>query len=81
MAIKIIIGLVAAVVIVRLGLVVIRALATPVPEPDEGELRRVNLKYQCSVCGAQVRMTKAGEDLPPAPRHCMEDMDLMSPIE
>jgi hypothetical protein len=81
MAIKIIIAVVAFAVIVRLGLVFIRALATPVPEPDEGELRRVNLKYQCSVCGAQVRMTKAGEDLPPPPRHCMEDMELLSTID
>ncbi len=81
MAIKIIIAVVAFAVIVRLGLVIIRALAAPVPEPDEGELRRVNLKYQCSMCGAQVRMTKAGEDLPPPPRHCMEDMELLSTID
>ena len=39
-------------VILRLGLFVLRALATPVPTPDEGELRRVNLKYQCTICGA-----------------------------
>jgi hypothetical protein len=81
MVIKIIIGVVAFLVIVRLGLFVIRALAMPVPEPDQGELRRVNLKYQCLLCGAEVRMTKAGEDLPPPPRHCMEDMELMSAVE
>jgi DNA-directed RNA polymerase subunit RPC12/RpoP len=44
-------------------------------------LRRVNLRYRCSVCGAEVRMTKAGDDLPEAPRHCMEDMQLVAPIE
>jgi hypothetical protein len=81
MVLKILVAVVACVVIVRLGLFVIRALATPAPSPDEGELRRVNLKYECTVCGAQVRMTKAGEDLPPPPRHCMEDMDLIPTME
>jgi hypothetical protein len=78
---KIVIAVVVAVVILRLGLMVIRALSTPVPEPEEGELRRVNLKYRCTVCGAEVKMTKAGEDLPEAPRHCMSDMELVAPIE
>ena len=81
MVLKLIIGVVACAVIIRLGLFVLRALATPVPEPDEGELRPVNLKYECLVCGAQVRMTKAGADLPPPPRHCLEDMQLTSPVE
>jgi hypothetical protein len=81
MALKIIIAIVAAVVILRLGIMVIRALSTPVPEPEAGELRRVNLKYRCSICGAEVKMTKAGEELPEAPRHCMSDMDLVAPIE
>jgi hypothetical protein len=81
MALKIIIAIVAAVVILRLGIMVIRALSTPVPEPEAGELRRVNLKYRCSICGAEVKMTKAGEALPEAPRHCMSDMDLVAPIE
>jgi hypothetical protein len=81
MALKIIIAIVAAVVILRLGIMVIRALSTPVPEPEEGELRRVNLKYRCSICGAEVKMTKAGEELPEAPRHCMSDMELVAPID
>lgn len=77
---KILIGVVAAVVIIRLGVFVLRALATPAPEPVEGEIRRVNLRYRCDICGAEVRMTKAGEELPPPPRHCLEDMSLMSPV-
>jgi hypothetical protein len=80
-ALKIVIAVVIAVVILSLGLLVIRALSTPVPEPEEGELRRVNLKYRCTVCGAEVKMTKAGEDLPEAPRHCLSDMELVAPIE
>jgi hypothetical protein len=80
-ALKIVIAVVVALVILSLGLMVIRALSTPVPEPEEGELRRVNLKYRCTVCGAEVKMTKAGEDLPEAPRHCLSDMELVAPIE
>ena len=81
MLLRIVIVIVAFLVIMRVGLWILHALSTPVPEPEEGELRRVNLKYRCSVCGAEVRMTKAGEDLPDPPRHCMEDMDLVAPIE
>jgi hypothetical protein len=79
MVFKIVIAVVAFGVIVRVGVFFLRALATPVPVPDEGELRKVNLKYQCTICGAEVKMTKAGEDLPPPPRHCLEDMQLMAP--
>ena len=80
MMLKIVIALVAFVVIMRIGIFFVRALGTDVPVPVEGELRKVNLRYQCTVCGTEVKMTKAGEDLPEAPRHCMEDMQLMSPV-
>ena len=52
MVFKIVIAVVAFLVIVRVGVFFLRALATPVPAPDEGELRKVNLKYQCTICGA-----------------------------
>jgi hypothetical protein len=78
---KIVVGIVAALLILRMGIFTLRVLGSPVPEPDEGELRRVNLRYRCTICGAELKMTKAGEDLPEAPRHCMEDMQLMAPIE
>jgi len=39
----------------------------------------VNLRYRCSICGAEVRMTQATEELPDPPRHCQEDMDLVAP--
>jgi hypothetical protein len=81
MVLKILLAVVVCLVILRVGVFILRALATPPPTPEEGELRRVNLKYQCTICGAEVRMTKAGEDLPDAPRHCMEDMELVSPVE
>ena len=69
-------------VIMRAGLFFIRGFAQPMPAPPPpGEMRRVNLRYRCSVCGAEVRMTSAAEQEPEAPRHCLEDMELVAPIE
>ena len=76
---KILVAVVAAYVFIRLGLFVLRALAHPPQAPSEGELRKVNLRYRCSICGAEVKMTQASEELPEPPRHCMEDMDLVAP--
>jgi hypothetical protein len=81
MVLKLVISVLAFLVILRIGIFVLRALGTPVPTPEQGELRRVNLRYRCSVCGAEVKMTKAGEELPEAPRHCMEDMQLVAPVD
>jgi hypothetical protein len=78
---KIVVSLIAVFAIFRLGLFMLRTLAQPVPEPDPGELRRVNLKYRCTICGAEVKMTKAGDDLPEPPRHCMEDMELVAALD
>ena len=79
LAVKVLIALLAAAVIMRLGLVVLRGIARPPKPPTEGQLRAVNLRYRCSICGAEVRMTQAAEELPPPPRHCQEDMDLVAP--
>jgi len=76
---NILIALVAAFVILRLGLFILRAIARPPEPPKEGELRKVNLRYRCSICGAEVKMVQASEELPEPPRHCMEDMDLVAP--
>lgn len=65
-----------------LGWTMIAGMAAPVPEPpDPGELRKVKLTYRCSICGAEVRMTVAAAEDPEPPRHCLEDMDLLTPIE
>ena len=76
---KLLIALVVAVVLLRLGMFMLRAIAHPPAPPGEGELRRVNLRYRCSICGAEVKMVQASEELPAPPRHCMEDMDLVAP--
>lgn len=66
----------------RVGFAMLRGLGTPLPPPPPpGELRKVRLTYQCSICGTEVRMTTANDEVPDPPRHCQEDMDLVSPID
>ena len=78
----ILVVLLIAAVLIKVGLALLRGLGTPLPPPPPpGEMRKVNLKYRCSVCGAEVKMTLATEELPDAPRHCQEDMDLVAPVE
>jgi hypothetical protein len=73
------IAILAAVLIVRIGFGMLRALARPRPEPPPpGELRKVKMVFRCSLCGTQVRMTMANDQQPEPPRHCMEDMDVVS---
>ncbi len=63
------------------GRAMLRSMASPLPPPPpEGELRKVDVRYRCSVCGAEVKMTLAAEEDPPPPRHCMEDMEIVAPI-
>jgi hypothetical protein len=76
------IAVVAGLVILRVGFGILRAFARPVPAPlPPGEMRKVNLHYRCNICGAEVKMTRATEELPKPPRHCLEDMDLVAPID
>jgi hypothetical protein len=68
--------------ILRAGWFFLQSFATPPPEPPEpGTLRKVKLIYRCSICGAEVRMTAAPSEEPEPPRHCLEDMDLVAPID
>ena len=68
--------------ILKAGFAVMSGLATPLPPPPPaGELRKVRLLYRCSLCGTEVRMTSANDEVPEAPRHCMEDMDLVTPVD
>ena len=71
-----------AMVIIRIGFAMLGGLARPIPEPPPaGELRRVRLTYRCSICGTEVRMTSANDQVPEPPRHCMEDMDLTTSVD
>jgi hypothetical protein len=76
------VAVVVGAVLLKLGLVMIGGLAQPVPDPaDPGTLRKVKLVYRCSICGAEVKMTVAASEDPEPPRHCLEDMELVTPIE
>jgi len=76
------IAVIAGLVMLKIGLAMLRGLAQPIPEPPPaGELRKVKISYRCSLCGSEVRMTIAPDEDPQAPRHCLEDMDLVAPVE
>lgn len=78
--VRLLVAVVMCVVLLRLGLVVLRALARPLPEPPPaGEMRRVSLRYRCSSCGMELKMTAAPDEDPPPPRHCLEDMQPVAP--
>ena len=82
LVLKILVAIAVAMVLLRMGLAVLRTLATPLPEPPPvGELRKVKLQYRCSLCGTEVRMTVATDESPDPPRHCMDDMDLIATEE
>jgi hypothetical protein len=79
---KVILAIAVAYAIVKVGFTLLRGLAAPRPEPPPaGELRKVKIAYRCSICGTEVRMTVAPDEDPPPPRHCLEDMDLVAPID
>ncbi len=78
----------AAVLVIVIGYVwgagLVRSFGGAAPSskpPEPGELAAVDIEFQCQVCGTLVTMTAAPEDeIPEAPRHCREDMLLMSDI-
>ena len=73
---------IAVFVLFKIGFAMLGGLATPLPEPPPaGELRKVKILYRCSICGTEVRMTVANDQMPDPPRHCLEDMDLVTPVE
>ena len=77
LVLKIIVAVAVAVILLRTGIALLRALATPIPEPPPaGERRKVKIQYRCSLCGTEVRMTVATDEQPDPPRHCMDDMEL-----
>ncbi len=79
---KLLLAVLFAVVLWRVGIMMLRGLSRPLPgPPPAGEMRKVNLRYRCSLCGAEMRMTLATDEDPEPPRHCQEDMQLVTPIE
>lgn len=77
-----VVAVVAAYVLLRIGMRMLGGFARPIPPPpDPGELRKVRLTYECSICATTVRMTMANDEVPDPPRHCMEDMVLVTPVD
>ncbi|MGH9277795.1 MAG: hypothetical protein ACRD12_06760 [Acidimicrobiales bacterium] len=75
---KIVVAFAAFMVLMRIGMIMLGGLARTHPPPEPGEMRKVNLRYRCSVCLTEVKMIQASEELPAPPRHCQEDMDLVA---
>jgi len=79
---RIAVAVVVAYGIIRLGMFMLGNLSRPIPEPPPaGELRRVKIHYRCSMCGTELFIRTAPDEDPPPPRHCLEDMDLVAPID
>lgn len=76
------IGLLVGYVLWKSGIGMLRSMTTPMPEPPPvGEMRKINVKYRCTVCGLEIRLTLAPDEDPPPPKHCLEEMVLIAPIE
>lgn len=74
-------GLLLMVVLWRGGMAILQALsAPPAPPPEPGEMRKVNVRYRCDVCGVELKLTLAPDADPPPPRHCLEDMTIVAPL-
>ena len=75
------VGVVAFWVLWAAGRKVLGGLVRPMPEPPPpGELRKVKITYRCSICGTEVRMTVANDEVPDPPRHCQDEMELVAPV-
>ena len=80
--VRVLVAMLLAYSILTVGIAILGAFARPVPEPPPpGELRKVKLTYRCPTCGAELRMTLANDRIPQAPRHCSDDMELMTAPE
>ena len=79
LALKIVLSVVIFVVVLRVGIWSLRLLARPAPPPPpKGELRKVNVRYRCAVCGMEMRVMLAPDQDPEPPRHCLEEMEVMA---
>lgn len=77
-----IIAVLAATGLMKMGVAILKSLAQPPAEPPPpGELRKVKIEYRCDICGAELRMTLANDEMPDPPKHCLEEMVLVTPVE
>lgn len=72
----------AMILMLRVGFAVLGSFARPIPDaPPAGELRKVKLRYRCNICGTELRITRANDEVPQPPRHCTDDMELTATAE
>ena len=77
----VLIAAMAMVVIVVLGVWVMRLVAFRPPTPAPGELRKVDARFRCDVCGMEMKVVLAPGEDPEPPRHCMEEMSLVRVVD
>jgi len=71
----VVIAAAAALAIYVVGAALLRKFKiAPPAEPDPADLRPIDARFRCQVCGAEVTMTVSASAEPDAPRHCREDM-------
>ena len=81
LVLRLAVGLLAFYVVWRVGRAMLGGLVRPIPEPPPpGELRKVKITYRCTICGTEVRMTVANDEVPDPPRHCQDEMEFVAPI-
>jgi hypothetical protein len=65
----------------KFGFGMLKSMTSMMPEPPpSGEMRKINVRYRCSVCGVELRMVMAPDEDPPPPKHCLEEMDIIAPL-
>ena len=80
--IRSIIAVVVAYGLFMTGVKAIGAFARPIPEAlPPGELRRVKLNYRCDICGTELRLTLANDQVPEPIKHCTEPMILTTDLD
>ncbi|MEY3483155.1 MAG: hypothetical protein RLZ40_1198 [Actinomycetota bacterium] len=76
------IGLALVWIIWKVGLGMLRSMTSSLPPPPpSGEMRRINVRYRCTVCGMELKLTLAPDQNPPPPKHCLEEMQLVAPVD
>jgi len=74
-------GVLMGLVVWKTGIGMLRSVTRSLPAPPPaGEMRRINVRYRCDVCGVELKMTMAPDEDPPPPRHCLEDMVEVAPL-
>lgn len=75
------VAVLAAALFLKIGFAFLGGMSQSPPEPPPpGELRKVKIEFRCSICGTELVMKVANDEMPDPPRHCLEDMDLVTPV-